>query len=158
MKRFTLSEENLIRTSRRRGAIIGSVTFLLLALALWQNDDVTVLNFSLISVVSYWLYTGKFGNASSVKYPWVFKRSEEANWEIITLPSAVAFQNRGAVSRIEGKDITAITARYRSNQLKWLDIYYGPQRTRIQYYKDLEEIYRHVRKIAASAELHEQRR
>ena len=73
---------------------------------------------------------------------------EEAAWEIEAVDKALLFHRGKVTGRIEGADITRIEVSRRDDHIRFIDVSYKGQTTRIRHYQDMERIYRHLLNIA----------
>ena len=150
-KTFTISHQQLSKLSKQRGRFVGLTLFIGICVYCYHYyGGITPINVLVAAAIGYLCgYKGFFGRHTP-KYPWVFLSAIESEWELVAAEGVVEFHRDTAVSYIHGNDIHRLTAKFRRNKLKWFDIYYNNQRTRVQFYDELDGLYRHVRRISSS--------
>lgn len=73
---------------------------------------------------------------------------EESAWEIEPADGALLFHRGKVVARITGQDISRIHVARRDGRIKYIDVSYGDQTTRIRHHDNLEALHRHLLQIA----------
>jgi len=74
--------------------------------------------------------------------------SEESAWEIEPVDGALLFHRGKVVARIDGQDISRIHVARIDGRIKYIDVSYGDQSTRIRHHENLEALHRHLLQIA----------
>ena len=133
-KTFTISHQQLSQLSKQRGRFVGLTLFIGICVYCYHYyGGITPINVLVAAAIGYLCgYKGFFGRHTP-KYPWVFLSAIESEWELVAAEGVVEFHRDTAVSYIHGNDI-----------------YYNNQRTRVQFYDELDGLYRHVRRISSS--------
>jgi len=88
-----------------------------------------------------------------MKYPWAHCRELESEWVLLAIDSTLEFHHKGVVSKIYGRDVEKITVRRRKGAVVEINVFYGEQITRLQYYDQMEELLRFMIQISTVAEI-----